>query len=137
MPKVSLSFSLDNENDKKILDWLNKQDNRSGAIRDVLASHLEGSAAVDVGTVHRAVLALSAEVCSKLEALTDKSRALDGGVNLGDVYGVADDTRRAVGALERKLANGAVIVGAEPEPEPSVEVPEDVTANLWALADLG
>jgi len=135
MAKVGVPFTVDSVEHAKILDWLDLQTNKSAAIRDVLMAHLEGSAVVDVGTVHRAVLALSAEVCSKLEGLSDKARALDGGVSLGDVYTVAGDTRQAVKDLGRKLANGAVIAAGDPEPE-AEEVPADVTANLAAWADL-
>lgn len=137
MAKVNLSFSLDDETDAGILAWLNKQDNRSGAIRDVLTAHLEGSAAVDVGTVHRAVLALSAEVCSKLEELSDTARALRGGVSLGDVYTVAGETRQVIKDLGRKLASGAVVNGGDFEPEPELEEPADVAANLDTLAEMG
>ncbi len=54
MSKTTRTLSLDTETDKDILRWLNRQDNRSAAIRVAIRDHI-GRNGVTLGDVFRAV----------------------------------------------------------------------------------
>jgi hypothetical protein len=62
MAKQTLSFTVDSETDKDVIRWLNRQGNRSAAIRAAIRSQIEGG--VTLGTVYQAVKTLE----RKLEA---------------------------------------------------------------------
>ncbi|MCS7226786.1 MAG: hypothetical protein NZ821_07335 [Gloeomargarita sp. SKYB31] len=53
MGRVIVSFSLDTEEDRDILRWLERQESKSAAIREALRSHLVGG--VTLGDVYQAV----------------------------------------------------------------------------------
>jgi hypothetical protein len=61
--KTFASFSLDLEADRDILRWLERQENKSKAIRDALREHISG-VGVSLGDVYQAVRDLE----RKLEA---------------------------------------------------------------------
>jgi len=51
--KVVVSFSLDTDEDRDLLRWLGRQENRSAAIREVLRVRVSGG--VTLGDVYQAV----------------------------------------------------------------------------------
>lgn len=53
MGRVIVSFSLDTEEDRDILRWLERQESKSAAIREALRAHLLGG--VTLGDVYQAV----------------------------------------------------------------------------------
>ena len=57
MPKRVVSFTLDTEADKAIARWLDRQENRSAAIRAAIRAHL-GSGGVTLGDVYQVVKAM-------------------------------------------------------------------------------
>lgn len=44
---VSITISLDLERDRNIVAWLERQENRSAAVRKILRAHIQGSATLD------------------------------------------------------------------------------------------
>jgi len=52
--KTFISFSLDTEADKDILRWLDRQENRSAAIREAIRDHI-GRGGVTLGDVYQVV----------------------------------------------------------------------------------
>lgn len=65
--KVTITFSLDAEEDKGLLDWLERQENRSAVIRDALRARLTGG--VTLGDVYQAVKDLERKLDRKLQAV--------------------------------------------------------------------
>jgi len=59
--KAFVSLSLDTEADKDILRWLDRQENRSAAIREAIRGHL-GRNGVTLGDVYRAVKELERKI---------------------------------------------------------------------------
>jgi hypothetical protein len=51
--KITITFSLDAETDRDLLRWLDRQDNRSEAIRASIRAHISGC--VTLGDVYQAV----------------------------------------------------------------------------------
>ena len=51
--KVTIAFTLNTEADRDILRWLERQENRSAAIREAIRRHISGG--VTLGDVYQAV----------------------------------------------------------------------------------
>jgi len=62
--KVTVPVSMDTKNDRDLLEWLGKQENRSAAVRDVLRAHVQGQV-VTVGDVLQAVEDLRRDIESR------------------------------------------------------------------------
>jgi hypothetical protein len=60
MSKRTYSFTLDTEGDRDILRWLERQDNRSAAIREAIRASVAGG--VTLGDVYRAIKELERKV---------------------------------------------------------------------------
>jgi hypothetical protein len=67
--KITISWAVDEEDDRDILRWLARQENRSAAIREAIRDHL-GRGGVSLGDVYQAVKAVE--------------RRLEEGVVVGD-----------------------------------------------------
>lgn len=69
MGRVIISFSLDTEEDRDILRWLERQDgrHRSAAIREALRARLTGG--VTLGDVYQAVKDLERKLDRKLKGV--------------------------------------------------------------------
>jgi len=52
--KTYVTISFNTEGDRDILRWLERQENRSAAVRDVIREHL-GQGGVTIGHVYRAI----------------------------------------------------------------------------------
>lgn len=65
--KVTITFSLDAEDDKDLLAWLGRQENRSAVIRDALRARLTGG--VTLGDIYQAVKDLDRKLDRKLKAV--------------------------------------------------------------------
>jgi len=89
--KVTFTVSMDSEADRDLLRWLERQDNRSAAVREVLRAHL-GGGDVTLGDVYRAVQDLRAEIRSRTIAA--------GSLRSGEVAAV-DEPAAAAAALEQ------------------------------------
>lgn len=63
MSKVIISFSLNPERDRRIIQWLNSQENKSAAIRAALEAYL-GGGGVTLSDVYQAVRALDHKIGS-------------------------------------------------------------------------
>jgi hypothetical protein len=63
MSKLIVSFSLNPDKDRRIVQWLNSQQNRSAAIREALEAHL-GGGGVTLSDVYRAVRELERRIGS-------------------------------------------------------------------------
>jgi hypothetical protein len=61
MSKVIISFSLNLERDRRIVQWLNSQPNRSAAIREALEAHL-GGGGVTLSDVYQAIRELEHKI---------------------------------------------------------------------------
>jgi hypothetical protein len=61
--KVIISFSLNPDKDQRIVHWLNRQSNKSAAIREALEAHL-GGGSVTLSDVYRAVWELEHKIAS-------------------------------------------------------------------------
>lgn len=61
MARVTYSFTLDSERDRRLVRWLDGQGNKSAAIREGLESHL-GGAGLTLGDVYRAVKDLERKI---------------------------------------------------------------------------
>jgi hypothetical protein len=55
--KTTVTVSLDTEADKDLIRWLERQENRSAAIREAIRDHL-GHSGITLGDVYQAVKAL-------------------------------------------------------------------------------
>lgn len=51
--KITVTISLDSEDDRDLLAWLGRQENRSLAVREALRAHLAGG--VTLGDVYQAL----------------------------------------------------------------------------------
>ena len=51
--KTTVTISLDVDDDRDVLSWMERQDNRSKAVRDVIREHIKGG--VSLGDVYQAV----------------------------------------------------------------------------------
>jgi hypothetical protein len=90
--KTFTNISLDTETDKDILRWLERQENKSAAIRAAIREHI-GRNGVTLGDVYRAVKELE----RKLEA---GAVVLAGGAESeGDSWDEPDDAAAALDAL--------------------------------------
>jgi hypothetical protein len=91
--KTFTNISLDTETDKDILRWLERQENKSAAIRAAIREHI-GRNGVTLGDVYRAVKGLEC----KLEA---GAVVLAGGVQEGgeETWDEPDDAAAALDAL--------------------------------------
>jgi hypothetical protein len=56
-----MTFTLDSETDRDLVRWLDRQDNRSAAIREAIREHI-GGAGVTLGDVYQAVKDLDHKV---------------------------------------------------------------------------
>ena len=63
MSKMIVSFSLNPDKDRKIVQWLSSQQNKSAAIREALEAHL-GGGGVTLSDVYRAVRELEHRIGS-------------------------------------------------------------------------
>ena len=63
MSKLIVSFSLNPDKDRRIVQWLNSQQNRSAAIREALEAHL-GGGGVTLSDVYRAFRELERRIGS-------------------------------------------------------------------------
>jgi len=88
--KVTFTVSMDAEADRDLLRWLERQENRSAAVREVLRAHL-GGGDVTLGDVYRAVQDLRAEI---------RSRTIAAGPGCGEAVAV-DEPAAAAAALEQ------------------------------------
>jgi len=64
------SFSLDIEADRDILRWLDRQDNRSAAIREALREHLDRNS-VTLDDVYRAIMKLERKIEAGVAIVAD------------------------------------------------------------------
>ena len=88
--KVTIPISMDVEGDRDLLRWLERQSNRSAAVREVLRAHLS-SGDVTLGDVYRAVQDLRREM---------KSRTIAVGAGCGKAVEV-DEPPDAAAALDQ------------------------------------
>ena len=88
--KVTIPVSMDVDGDRDLLRWLERQDNRSAAVREVLRAHL-GGGDVTLGDVYRAVQDLRQEI---------RSRTIAAGPGCGEVVAV-DEPAAAAAALDQ------------------------------------
>ena len=137
MAKVTVSFTLDSKEDAKIARWLDQQPKRgrSKAIREALTAYLEGREVVELGHVYGAILQVSGEVGE----VSERTRALAGGVTLGELAHAVSDVQRAVTDLERKVRAGVIVADGDAEANEPGLTPEleEAYANLGTLAELG
>jgi hypothetical protein len=63
MSKLIVSFSLNPDRDRRIVQWLNSQPNKSAAIREALEAHL-GGGGVTLSDIYRAVLEIQRRIGS-------------------------------------------------------------------------
>jgi len=61
MGKRVISFTIDSETDRDLVRWLDRQKNRSAAIREAIRDHLDRNG-VTVGDVYQAVKALERKI---------------------------------------------------------------------------
>ena len=61
MSKVIISFSLNPDKDRRIVQWLNSQQNKSAAIREALEAYL-GGGGITLPDVYRAVRELERKI---------------------------------------------------------------------------
>jgi hypothetical protein len=64
MGKIIVSFSLNSDRDRRIVQWLNSQQNKSAAIREALEAHL-GGGSVTLSDIYRAVRELERRIGSQ------------------------------------------------------------------------
>jgi hypothetical protein len=92
--KTTVTLSLDTEADKDILSWLNRQENRSAAVRGAIRDHL-GNGGVTIGDVYQVVKTIE--------------RRIEAGVLVagnGEPEAVADEPPEAAAALDALAAMG-------------------------------
>ena len=114
MSKERFTISLDSEQDRELLDWLNRQDNRSEAVRKALRAYI---AMPGIGDLYRQ----NESLARKLAGLKD----------VGDDVGAVLERLEAI---ERQLERGVALSGCG-EGE-KVEEPERALAALDTLMDL-
>jgi len=61
MAKVTYSLKIDTEADADLIRWLDRQDNKSEAIRQALRGHTRGSG-VSLGDVYQAVMSIEHQI---------------------------------------------------------------------------
>lgn len=69
--KTTIAFTLDTEEDRDILRWLERQRNRSAAIREALRRHVSGG--VTLGDVYQAVKDLERKLRSGMVVAASSS----------------------------------------------------------------
>jgi hypothetical protein len=92
--KTFTNISLDTEADKDILRWLERQENKSAAIRAAIREHI-GRNGITLGDVYRVVKDLE----RKLEAGTLNVVAGGAGSTEGEEWDEPDDAAAALDAL--------------------------------------
>lgn len=63
MAQVTYSLKIDTETDADLVRWLDRQDNKSAAIRTALRGHIRGNS-VSLGDVYQAVKALERKIAA-------------------------------------------------------------------------
>jgi hypothetical protein len=76
MAKRVLSFTLDSEADRDLIRWLDRQKNRSAAIRDAIRDHL-GRGGVTIDDVYRAVRALDRKIQAGIVVADASQRSVE------------------------------------------------------------
>jgi hypothetical protein len=80
MAKRVTTFTLDSETDRDIVRWLERQDNKSAAIRKAIREHI-GGAGVTLGDIYQAVKDLERKVAAGVAVIDSASlRSIDDNV---------------------------------------------------------
>jgi hypothetical protein len=69
MSKMIISFSLNPDKDRRIVQWLNGQQNKSAAIREALEAHL-GGGGITLSDIYWAVRELERKIGSGASAIS-------------------------------------------------------------------